>query len=138
MLRITRDYTVQARTASGINILLGLWLVVSPWVFQYDGRAAALSSVTVGALIALLAAIRVASLHNSAGLSGINLLLAFGTAAAPWVYGYAINTGALWNNVSVGALVAVLSVLSAIATDADRRRRPRPAWSGTKHTRAVQ
>ena len=99
MLRFARDYTAQARTASGVNILLGIWLMVSPWVFDYSGKSAALSSVTVGALIALLAAIRLASLHNSAGLSGINLLLAFWTAAAPWVYEYAINEGALWNNI---------------------------------------
>jgi hypothetical protein len=130
MLRIARDYTVQARTASGVNILLGVWLIVSPWVFEYGGRSAALSSVTVGALIALLAAIRLASLHNSAGLSGINLLLAFWTAAGPWMYDYAINTGAMWNNILVGILVAVLAVCSAIATDADRRRRPRASYSG--------
>ena len=82
MLRFARDYTVQARTASGVNILLGVWLIVSPWVFDFSGRSAALSSITLGALIALLASIRLASLHNSAGLSGINLLLAFWAAAA--------------------------------------------------------
>jgi hypothetical protein len=69
-------------------------------------------------------------LHNSAGLSGINLLLAFWTAAGPWMYDYAINTGAMWNNILVGILVAVLAVCSAIATDADRRRRPRASYSG--------
>jgi SPW repeat len=135
MFRFARDYTVQARTASGVNILLGVWLIVSPWVFDYSGRSAALSSVTVGALIALLAAIRLASLHNSAGLSGINLLLAFWTAAAPWIYEYAVNTGALWNNIVVGILISVLAVWSALATDADRRRRPRASYSRTRGTR---
>ena len=124
MLRLTRDYTVQARTASGVNILLGAWLIVSPWVFDYSGKSAALSSVTVGALIALLAAIRLASLHNSAGLSGINLLLAFWSAAAPWIYEYAINTGALWNNIFVGIFGAVLAVWSAIATEGAGRVLP--------------
>ena len=134
MLRLTRDYTVQARTASGVNILLGAWLIVAPWVFDYSGRSAAVSSITAGALIALLASIRLASLHNSAALSGINLLLAFWTAAAPWIYQYASNTGALWNDIFVGTLVAVLAVCSAIATDADRRRRPRASHSRTRRT----
>lgn len=134
MLRFARDYTAQARTASGLNIVLGLWLIGSPWVFDYGGKSVALTSITVGTLIALLAAIRLASLHNSAGLSGINLLLAFWTTAAPWIYGYAINTGALWNNVVVGILVAVLAVLSAIATGADRRRRPRASYSRNRGT----
>ena len=134
MASFTRNYTAQARTASGVNILLGVWLSVSPWLFDYGGRSAAVSSIAVGALIALLAAIRLASLHHSAGVSGINLLLAFWTAAAPWIYEYSVNTGALWNDISVGTLVAVLAVWSAIATDADRRRGPRNSNSGTRGT----
>ena len=135
--RFAGDYIAQARTASGVNILLGVWLIISPWVFDYSGKSAALSSITVGALIAFLAAIRLASLHNSAGLSGINLLLAFWTAGAPWIYGYAINTAALWNNIFVGILVAVLAVCSALATDADRRRRPGASYSGSGDTRVA-
>ena len=84
MLRLARDYAAQARTASGANIVLGIWLIVSPWIFDYSGKSAVLSGVTVGVLIALLAAIRVTSSHNSAGLSGINLLLAFWTIVSPW------------------------------------------------------
>lgn len=137
MSSFARNYAVQARTASGLNLLLGVWLMFSPWVFDYGGRSAALTGVTVGALIALLAGIRLAWLHNSAGLSGINLLLAFWSAAAPWVYEYTINTGALWNSIFVGILVAVLAVWSAIATDADRRRGPGASYSGTRGSRVA-
>ena len=118
MLRLARDYAAQARTASGVNILLGIWLIVSPWVFDYSGKSAVLSSVTVGTLIALLAAIRLASLHKSAGLSGINLLLAFWTAASPWQY--ATNEGALLDNIIVAILVAALAIWSAIATESQQ------------------
>lgn len=124
MLRLAQDYTAQARTASGVNILLGFWLIVSPWVFDYSGKSAALSTVTVGVLIALLAAIRVASLHDSAGLSGLNLLLAFWTVVSPWAYQYAANPGARSNSLIVGTLVAVLAIWSAVATDAGHRHRP--------------
>lgn len=55
---LTRDYAAEARAASGINILLGVWLLVSPWVFDYRaaGLAAIWNSVIVGALIAVFAA----------------------------------------------------------------------------------
>jgi hypothetical protein len=124
MLRLARDYAAEARAASGVNIALGIWLSLSPWVFDYSGKSAMLSNLTVGALIALLAAIRVAALHDSAGLSGINLLLAFWTVVSPWVYQYATSGAALFNNVAVGILIATLAIWSAIATDAGRRRRP--------------
>jgi hypothetical protein len=122
MMRLARDPAAQARTASGANIPLGIWLMVSPWVFDYSGKSAVLGNVAVGALIALLATIRVASLHESASLSGINLLLAAWVVASPWVYKYPIAGGALCNEVLAGVLVAGLAIWSAIATDAERRR----------------
>ena len=124
MLRLAHDYAGQARTASGVNILLGIGLIVSPWMFGYSEKAAALSSVTVGVLIAFLASIRLASVHNSSGLSGINLLLALWTVASPWVYQYVSNEGALLDNMIVGILVAALAIWSAVATDAEHRHRP--------------
>jgi hypothetical protein len=124
MLRLARGYAAQARAASGTNIVLGIWLIASPWVFDYSGKSAVLSGVTVGVLIALLAAIRVASLHDSAGLSGINLLLAFWTVVSPWAYEYATNAGALSNNIIVGVFIAALAIWSAIATDAEHRHGP--------------
>ncbi len=123
MLRLARDYRAQARTASGVNILLGIWLIVSPWVFDYRGKSAVLNSVGVGALIAFSATIRVASLHSSTGLSGINLLLAFWTVLSSWAYENSANKGALLNYIFVGILVSVLAIWSAIATDAARRHR---------------
>ncbi len=121
---LMRDHAVEARAASGANILLGIWLTISPWIFDYSEKSAVLSSVTVGVLIAFLACIRRASLHNSAGLSGINLLLAFWTVASPWAYEYSTNGGARWNSIVVGLLIAALATWSAIATDAELRHRP--------------
>jgi hypothetical protein len=109
MLTLTRDYAAQARTASGINILLGIWLIVSPWVFDYGGRAPVLNSVYVGALISILAAFRLATLDRSAGLSAINLILGLWTIASPWVCGYSANVGAVWDNLLLGIAVATLA-----------------------------
>jgi SPW repeat len=62
-----------------------------------------LNSVLVGVLIAMLAALRLASLHQSAGLSGINLLLGFWTIVSPWANGYAVNKAAVANNIMAGS-----------------------------------
>jgi len=116
MLTLRRDYAAQARTASGINILLGIWLIVSPWLFDYSGRAPVLNSVYVGALIAMLAAFRLAALRRSAGLSAINVILGLWTIASPWVYGYAANIGAVWDNLLLGVAIATLACWSGGAT----------------------
>jgi hypothetical protein len=72
MLTLARNYAAQARTASGINVLLGIWLLVSPWSFGYSavGPPAILSSVIVGALVAILAASRQVSPRTSTAAAG--------------------------------------------------------------------
>jgi len=108
MFAINRSF--RARIASGIHVGLGIWLIASPWVFDYGGRAPVLNSVFVGALIAVLAAVRLASLHESAGLSGINISLGFWTIVSPWASGYALNKEAVANNIMVGVLVMALAI----------------------------
>ncbi len=119
-----RDYAAKARTASTINILLGIWLIASPWIFDYGGRPAVLSSVMAGALIAIVAASRLASLRSTAGLSGVNLLLAVWTIASPWLCEYTANAAAVLDNVILGVVVAALAIFSASATVAAEKHPP--------------
>jgi hypothetical protein len=116
MLTLIRDYAAQARTASGVNILLGVWLIASPWMFDYGGTPAVLNSVAVGAIIAILAASRLASLRSTVGLSGVNLVLALWTIASPWICGYATNIRAVTDQVILGVVVAALASWSWGAT----------------------
>ena len=44
---------------SGINALLGIWVVISPWVFGYSGNSGgAVSAVIAGVVILVLGGIR--------------------------------------------------------------------------------
>ena len=44
---------------SGINALLGIWVVISPWVFGYSGNSGgAVSAVIIGLAILVLGGIR--------------------------------------------------------------------------------
>ena len=38
MSKSMRDLAAEASTASGANIVLGIWLIDSPWVFAEDRR----------------------------------------------------------------------------------------------------
>ena len=50
-----------------INLLLGLWLIASPWVLSFDTyTVATLNMVVVGGIIVLLAAIGLGRLYLSA------------------------------------------------------------------------
>lgn len=115
------NHVTTARSASGINILLGCWLIASPWTFGYTIDAGGFwNSIVAGALIALLAAARFSSPRSPIGSSWLNLLLGLWMIASPWIYGYAANGEAMWNSIVVGAVVAALAAWSGRATAGDQ------------------
>jgi hypothetical protein len=116
MLASTRNLTTQVRTASSVNILLGVLLLFSPWAYGYDAWPAVLNSVIVGTLIAALAANRVESPGSKTALSGINFALALWTIGSPWVFGYAANVGGVRDNLILGIAIAALAMWSGGAT----------------------
>jgi hypothetical protein len=116
------NYTSQAKATSGINLLLGAWLVASPWIFAYSTlSAAAWDSVVVGALIFIIGLTRVVSLVGPL-LARVNVVLGLWTIASPWIFAYANGEPAMWNSVAVGIAVTILALWSANATVLRNRR----------------
>jgi hypothetical protein len=118
------SHNFKASTASAISVLLGIWLIASPWVFDYSEKYPVLNSVLVGALIAILAAIRLVSLRESAGMNALSLLLGFWTIVSPWATGYVANKAGLANSLMVGVLATALAIWSARATATEPKHRP--------------
>jgi hypothetical protein len=117
---VTHPHDAQVKTASGLNFLAGIWLIISPWIYGViTGNNAASNSVVVGIIIAVLAAIRFFAPRNAVGLSWINALLGIWMIISPWIYGYAGHTGWLWNSVIVGIIAVVLALWSAAGTRRD-------------------
>lgn len=118
----------QARAASGTNIVLGIWLILSPWIYDLVGTTPVVTEVLIGFLIAILAACRLAEIRLSLGLSGVNFVLGVWTLSAPWVVDYGSNEAAVRNNVVVGVAIALLALWSAGASLACNRH-PSRSWT---------
>jgi hypothetical protein len=115
MLASSRNF--KADTASALSGLLGIWLVSSPWVFDYGGKYPVLNSMLVGALIAMLAAIRLFSSRGGAAVNGMRVSLGLWTIVSPWASGYVANKPAVANNLMVGVFVTALAIWSGRATE---------------------
>ncbi len=137
---LTRNYDAQARIASGINILFGIWLIGSPWAFGYEaaGSAAIWNSVIVGAFIAISAAGNCLSHHTRTGLNWINVLLALWTMISPLVFGYIENIGGLRDNLVLAILIAWFAICSDDAMTAARKHQPPGAPTHQFGTRTSQ
>jgi len=102
------------KSASGLNVLAGIWIIFSPWIFGYAVFPAAMwSSVVVGILIAVFAALRASSPASSPGLSWVNALLGAWVIVTPWIFNYEANAAATWDKVIIGAIVLCLALVSA-------------------------
>jgi hypothetical protein len=110
-----RDWRDAVATASGLNFLVGIWLMTAPYALAYDAGEPFWSDIVVGAVIAVLAFVRATVPRTTSTISYLNVLA--GTwvfAASFWLYDSAWPA---WNDLIAGSVVAILAVLSITASD---------------------
>jgi hypothetical protein len=101
--------TSPGRWQDKLVLILGLWIVVSPFVFGYPyGAGGAINAYCSGILMVILAAIDLSGTYPWA--VGINFLLGIWLIISPWVVNglpvYAFDG----NEISVGILALILLV----------------------------
>src|SRR5262249_10490202 len=90
-----------------INLILGGWLFLTPWIFGFTGGAAGWNAWIFGALIAVVAIAALAAFAEWE--EWVNLALGLWLIVAPWTLEFAGNTTAMRNHVIVGIVVAGLA-----------------------------
>lgn len=99
-----------------VNLALGVWMAVSPWVLSYaaEMQRPTMNAVVVGALIAVLAIYEIVKVM--AWEEWANFALGIWLAISPWALGFSSAAVVMWNAVAVGVVVAGLA-LWALGTD---------------------
>jgi hypothetical protein len=99
------------------NVLLGAWLIVSPWILGFQNLPAALTcTVAIGVL--LVASSAGAMSVPQAWEEWTDVALGVALIAAPFLLGFDGNQPALQNALFTGLAVAALA-LWVLATDDD-------------------
>jgi len=97
-----------------VNVILGIWLFISPWVLGYSGAEVQAWNSWVVAVIVF--ALSVASLAQFRRWEEwINVLLGVWLIISPWVLHFSADTKATSNAVIVGIIVGLLALSSAIS-----------------------
>jgi hypothetical protein len=99
--------------ASWINVVFGLWLSISPWVFLYRLDAARVNDFFVGIGIAVAGLWSVSVPSAQTTPAWLNVLLGAWLVSAPWVLGY-VGRGAytaMNNDVSIGLLTVAFAAI---------------------------
>jgi hypothetical protein len=105
------------KLSSELDLIAGLWLVISPFVLGFAAtRFEFWSTVVSGAVVAVLSASRsLGDGYRYSWPSWVNLLVGAWLIIAPFVLGFAV-TAATWNSIILGILVMGLSGWSLAST----------------------
>lgn len=85
-----------------ISLILGLWLILSPWALAYTGIDAALwNAVAFGALIAIMAVMALVAFHEWEEWT--DMAIGLWLIVSPWVLGFAMTEGGADPAMATGA-----------------------------------
>ena len=116
-----------AKTLSWVVVLFGLWEVIAPFSLGYSATSAALwNAIIIGVGLIVLAGW--AALVNQEGtiksLNWVNAVLGLWLIIAPFVLTYSAAGAAMWNDIVVGVVVAVLGAWAALALGGSDQSHP--------------
>jgi SPW repeat len=93
-----------------VNLVLGVWLFLSPWIFGFDPETAASWNAWLsGIVIAVLAIAALAAFAEWE--EWLNLIVGLWVAVSPWVVGFSANARAAWDHLVVGLIVALVAAV---------------------------
>ncbi len=106
----------QVRVASGLSVLFGLWLIVSPFLVGYYrlSNTAMWDAIIVGVIVVILSAIRYFNPMSSTALSWIGALLGLWLIVSLFVLGIATFAGVLWDFIIVGIAFIIFDAWAAL------------------------
>lgn len=118
-----KDVTRQQRWQDWINLLLGIWLFISPWVVGFEGSqmAASWNAWILGVAVVVFSAIAVSMPQVWEEI--INLLLGIWMVISSWVIGVT-SRSVETNAVIVGLLVILFAILAMAMSHGGPRKEP--------------
>lgn len=103
--------TEQIRTASGLNLIAGIWLLLSSFLLGVGNAAMSSNLFVVGLIVAIVALIRVSMPMTTGGLSWLNFILGIWLIISAFVMG-GLTATIFWNSLILGIVVAALAYWS--------------------------
>lgn len=112
MSKLSERLTYQWRDVA--NLILGIWVVLSPWALGFAfNQTASWNAYVVGAIIAVAALATLVNFHKWE--EWVNAALGAWLIVSPWILGVATISALVWNQVIVGLIVGGLAIWTAIA-----------------------
>jgi uncharacterized membrane protein HdeD (DUF308 family) len=108
-----------------VNLLLGIWLIVSPWVFgTVSNTVATVVLVVLGIAVVAFSIWALVRLEDSAA-EWWNFIVGIVLFLMPWIFKYTTTYSDALNSWAVGVVVATLSLITLTLINGMHRREGR-------------
>ncbi|WP_259781358.1 SPW repeat protein [Aestuariispira ectoiniformans] len=105
---------MKSQWRDSINLILGLWLIASPWVFGFaHTRIFEWNAYACGVIIAVSAAAAIANFAEWE--EWLDAALGIWLVVSPWVLGMTMMSAMMLNFVIVGLIVACMALWTEIS-----------------------
>lgn len=99
---------------SWVNTILGIWLILSPFLLGFsDVASATWNNIIIGILLAVVAGWVASSRVISSAPKWFNFILGLWLIFSPFILGFSGFAVPFWNNIIIGIAVAVLAAWAA-------------------------
>jgi len=91
-----------------VNLIAGIWLFITPWLFGYSHMGFSWDAFVMGAVVIVSSVWALSDQRRWE--EWVDLIIGVWIFFSPWILGFSTISAALWNMLAVGAVVFVLSV----------------------------
>lgn len=110
----------QGRWQDYVNLVLGVWLIVAPWIgVGVHNDLAAWNSYVAGFAVAILSIAAIA--RSRLWEEWLNLVVGLWLILAPFVLYFTAQSGPTWNHIIVGVVIAIDAAWAAVRLQARHR-----------------
>ena len=96
-----------------IELVIGLWLLVSPLALGFfSNPVASMTTIVVATVVFFVSQLGIA--NQQPWEEWVNLSAAVILIVSPWLFGYASVIAATWNAIAAGGLLVLLTVLQML------------------------
>jgi len=106
-----------AKTSEGLDIVAGVWVFLSPFIFRFSDIPSALwTNLIAGAIVIILASIRLSDQGSKMTWpSWVNVIVGVWLLISPFMLNLSATPAFMWNNVILGIIIMVLGTSSALS-----------------------
>ncbi len=101
-----------------LNLILGVLLLISPWVLNFPAGTATANAIVFGLVIAAVAIAALAAFARWE--EWVNLIVGLWVVISPFALGFSSSGAAVWTHVVIGAVVAALAAIELLILSGNR------------------